>query len=189
MNFVLVAVAVCVVVGLVLAITKFRTPKAEVKTPVVSNGLKISVLGPKMSGKSELIGLVGGKKISENVYQVTYDRKTYEVHEKVEENVTGVVFVVDASNVKSSVDEWNKVKDTIKGLPTVILANKNDIAGAKSYADISTALDIDALLLNGEEPNTEWPINMYMTSVKANFGFIPGLKWLAEAITDFKKHK
>lgn len=187
---------VVVIVVAFFAVRKFMVPKKQedVSVPVPAtvpkrDGMRISVIGPKGAGKSELIKSVDGKKIAENVYTVVYNRKKYEVREMFEQNVDGVVFVVDASDIELSVQEWDKVKESVKGIPTVILGNKNDIAGAKSFAEISSALQIGAALLNGEDPDTEWPINLYMTSLNANFGFRPALKWLAQAVQDWKKQK
>lgn len=190
----LLLLVVVIVVGVFVA-RKFMIPKKQPAAqpkpaPAAKSGeTKISVIGPKMAGKTELIKSVDGKEVSEHVYSVVYDRRRYQVHDKLEENSDGIVFVVDASDIDASVEEWTKVEEKIKGIPIVILGNKNDVAGAKSFAEISGALKIGAVLLNGEEPDTDWPMNMYMTSLKANFGFRPALKWLVQAIDEWKKHK
>jgi GTPase SAR1 family protein len=102
----------------------------------------------------------------------------------------GIVFVIDASDrlaFDASKAELGKIlndKD-LSALPVLILANKIDVAGAASFAEIMEAFQIENLCM-GETVVSRIsgrPVHLVMTSVEQNFAFRGGFKWLASMVS------
>jgi GTPase SAR1 family protein len=102
----------------------------------------------------------------------------------------GIVFVIDASDrlafgaSRAELDEILNDGD-LSALPVLILANKVDVAGAASFAEIVEAFQIENLCM-GEVVMSRIPgrpIHLVMTSVEQNFAFQGGFKWLAGMVS------
>lgn len=101
----------------------------------------------------------------------------------------GIVFVIDASD-RSRFDEAKKEFDQImndefcNNIPILILANKVDVAGSASYIDIVDAFNLKDLYNNEQitKINETRPINLTMSSVRQQFGYLSGFKWMVHFI-------
>lgn len=101
-------------------------------------------------------------------------------------NCDGIVLIVDTSNptqfpiIKSYLEQILQISNN---RPILILGNKVDIAGSASYIDIVTALDLkDLYTIDQTSKNETIPICLIMASLKQNFGFLSGIKWMLRII-------
>lgn len=98
----------------------------------------------------------------------------------------GIVFIIDASD-KSSFESAKIELDLIlednstKNLPLLILANKVDVAGSATYIDIVNAFNLKDLYSNDQvtKSNETRPVNLVMTSIRQQFGYLSGFKWIS----------
>lgn len=141
----------------------------EYKEP---KNLQISVIGVGNAGKSSILNIVEGKlgvktrptlgfrpvsmMLGEDYKIRFYDlgggKKIREIWEQYYHDVHGVIFVMDATCTEEEVAESCEAFATalsnpyLQGKPLLILANKQDKAGAKSGEDVRLALNVDDVL-------------------------------------------
>ena len=137
---------------------------------------RVAVLGQAGAGKTALIHEVAP------TGNVIYGKTEFAVVEAADPDCHGFVFVLDATQKSDPRPAWKEAADVMRGKPTLVFANKADVAGARRYPEIEAQLGIEDLLLDGEEPGAEWPIKLVVGAVHAKFGFRSGLKWLADAM-------
>ena len=174
-------VVVCVVVvALVAWVFGRRRGKGGRRIVRPTKVKRVGVIGQGGAGKTSLIEEVAPEKDENGVNSIAFGTTEFKVIEGATEKCDGFVFVIDASQKSDPRDVWMTCMEKIRDKPTLILANKADVAGAKRYVEIEDLLGLSELLC--EEIDAKWPIKMTVGTVHAKFGFRNGLKWLAEAI-------
>ncbi len=99
-------------------------------------------------------------------------------------NTEGLVYVVDSSDrarINESKDElkWILESDEMRGVPVVILANKQDLPGALPTADVSGKLGLNQMT------DRHWYIQS--TCAVNGDGLFEGMNELAKLVKEFKK--
>mmetsp|Transcript_60601 Transcript_60601/g.69167 ORF Transcript_60601/g.69167 Transcript_60601/m.69167 type:complete len:182 (-) Transcript_60601:564-1109(-) len=94
-------------------------------------------------------------------------------------NTNAVIYVVDsADKERLSVAKLELLQlleeEELKGVPLLVLANKQDLPGAMSEAEVSEGLGLTSLR------NREWAI--FKSSALNGTGINEGLEWIVEAI-------
>jgi ADP-ribosylation factor-like protein 1 len=95
------------------------------------------------------------------------------------ENAMAVIYVVDSSDIDRlalSKDELHAMlqEEELKDAALLVFANKQDLPGAMSDADVSAALGLDQL------KKRQWAI--FKTSAIKGTGLYEGLDWLVNAL-------
>ena len=96
----------------------------------------------------------------------------------------GLVYVVDASD-RSRFDEakneldWILESDEMKGVPVVVLANKQDLPQAATPSDVAMRLGLDKLR------NRKWYVQG--TSALSGDGILEAMKELSRLVKEFQK--
>ena len=165
---------VCVALG-VFAAWFLRKRKPRQVRPTRTR--RIAVVGQAGAGKTALI-----HEVAPDGKSVIYGKTEFVVVEGADAECDGFVFVLDATQKSDPRSAWMEAVDVMRGKPTLVFANKADVAGARRYPEIEAQLGIEDLLLDGEEPGAKWPIKLVVGAVHAKFGFRSGLKWLADAM-------
>lgn len=105
------------------------------------------------------------------------------------QNVDGIIFVIDSSDelrlcvVKDELEEMlghNDIKS--KKIPLLIFANKMDITGAKTPAEIVQLLDLYNAAKTGSRP-----FNIFASNALAGTGVNDGMTWLQDAMLEQQK--
>lgn len=101
-------------------------------------------------------------------------------------NTEGLVYVVDSSDrarISESRDELNWIleSDEMRGVPVVILANKQDLPGALPPSDVASKLGMHQMRTR------EWYIQG--TCATNGDGLFEGMDELAKLVKDFKKSR
>ena len=101
-------------------------------------------------------------------------------------NTEGLVYVVDSSDrarISESKDELNWIleSDEMRGVPVVILANKQDLPGALAPSDVAGKLGMHQMR------SREWYIQG--TCATNGDGLFEGMNELAKLVKDFKKSR
>jgi small GTP-binding protein len=98
----------------------------------------------------------------------------------------GLIYVVDSADADRFAEarkelEWVLEDDEMRGVPVVVLANKQDLPNAKNSSDVASALG----MLNMK--NREWYIQG--TCAVSGDGIYEGIHKLSGLVKDFKKKK
>ena len=101
-------------------------------------------------------------------------------------NTEGLVYVVDSSDrarITESRDELNWILDSdeMRGVPVVILANKQDLPGALSPSDVASKLGMHQMR------GRDWYIQG--SCATNGDGLFEGMHELAKLVKDFKKNR
>lgn len=96
----------------------------------------------------------------------------------------GLIYVVDASDrsrfneAKNELD-WILESDEMKGVPVVVLANKQDLPQAATPSDVAIRLGLDKLR------NRKWYV--HGTSALSGDGILEAMKELSRLVKEFQK--
>ena len=98
----------------------------------------------------------------------------------------GLIYVVDSADPERFDEakkelEWVLEDDEMRGVPVVVLANKQDLPNAKSSSDVGSALGVLKM------KNRDWYIQG--TCAVSGDGIYSGIQKLSELVKDFKKKK
>jgi len=164
--------------------------------------VRILILGLDGAGKTTILyRLQCGEVVSTlptigfNMETVTYKNVTFQVWDLggqtsirpywrfYYENATAVIFVVDSSDTERlgiSKDELMAMmsEEELKNAALLVFANKQDLPGALSEAQVSEALGLDNL------KHRQWAI--FKASAIKGTGLHQGLDWLVNAISSNK---
>jgi small GTP-binding protein len=95
------------------------------------------------------------------------------------QNTQGIIFMVDSSD-RERIDEARQeltkllTEEELRGIPLLVLANKQDLSTAMSVVEISHELGLQSLR------NRKWFIQA--TCATSGAGLYEGLHWMAETI-------
>lgn len=161
--------------------------------------VRILILGLDGAGKTTILyRLQCGEVVSTlptigfNMETVTYKNVTFQVWDLggqtsirpywrcYYENATAVIYVVDSSDserLNISKDELMAMlnEEELKKAALLVFANKQDLPGALTEAEVSNALGLDTL------KQRQWAI--FKTSAIKGVGLHEGLDWLVNAIS------
>lgn len=160
-----------------------------------STELELTLIGLQNSGKSTLLSVLAGGEFCEdtiptvgfNMRKVVKGRVTMKcwdlggqprfrgMWERYCRNVTAIVFLVDSADQAkldtASIELHSLVsKDTLKGIPLLVLANKNDLHGSLGVDDV-----IERLALGKVEGRE---VSCYSISVKESRNLDCVVEWL-----------
>eukprot|EP01103_Thecamoeba_quadrilineata_P006799 TRINITY_DN16529_c0_g1_i1.p1 TRINITY_DN16529_c0_g1~~TRINITY_DN16529_c0_g1_i1.p1 ORF type:complete len:181 (+),score=18.67 TRINITY_DN16529_c0_g1_i1:36-578(+) len=95
------------------------------------------------------------------------------------QSTNAIIFVIDSADperlniCKEELDALLKEEDLVRA-PLLIMANKQDLSGALSEAEVSEALSLTLI------KDREWSI--YKTSAVQGIGLYDGLEWLSNSL-------
>lgn len=157
--------------------------------------MELTLVGLQNSGKSTLLSVLAGNAFCEdtiptvgfNMRKVQKGRVTMKcwdlggqprfrgMWERYCRNVTAIVFLVDSADLNKmeiAMTELHALvsKDTLKGIPLLVLANKNDLIGALNVDDVIERLGLSKV--EGRE------VSCYSISVKEGRNLDCVVEWL-----------
>ncbi|ORY77412.1 ADP-ribosylation factor family protein [Protomyces lactucae-debilis] len=157
--------------------------------------MEVTLVGLQNSGKSTLLHVLAGGVFTEdtiptvgfNMRKVTKGRVTMKcwdlggqprfrsMWERYCRNVTAIVFVVDSADASKLATAGTELhglvrKDTLKGIPLLVLANKNDLPGHLTVDEVIEKLGLSKV--EGRE------VSCYSISVKEGKNLDCVVEWL-----------
>ena len=160
--------------------------------------MRILVLGLDNAGKTTILyRLSAGEVVTTiptigfNVEEVTYKNVTFSVWDLGGQasirpfwrcyygNTSAIMYVVDSSDkdrIGISAEELTAMfeEEELQGVPLVVFANKQDVDGALSPAEVSDALGLSGI------KDRQWQI--FRTSALEGIGLDDGLDWLVNTL-------
>jgi len=103
------------------------------------------------------------------------------LHRHFHSGAHGIIFVIDSSDtgrIGEAAREFQKNlnEDELKGIPVLVLANKQDLPSAMSISEITDKLELHSIR------NRQWYIQA--TSATTGDGIYEGIDWLSMAIKE-----
>ena len=119
-------------------------------------------------------------KVNFKVFDMGGSKKFRQMWEAYYKDIQGVIFVIDSSDkvrlciVKDEIRMLVENAD-LRGIPILFFANKMDIPGAKSPAELVDELELTELI-------TDRPFNIFASDARRGFGIEEGIAWLTKAV-------
>ncbi|CAL1713187.1 unnamed protein product [Somion occarium] len=161
-----------------------------------SKTAEITIVGLQASGKTSLVNVIGTGQWSEDVvptvafhfrkvrkgnvtmkiWDLAGQPRYRSIWERYCNGVDAVVFVVDSADkerfetVRFEVHQL-LAQPNLKGVPLLVLGNKNDIEGHATVNELIKALQLDKI--------TNRPVSCYSCSMKSQHNLDIVLQWLA----------
>jgi small GTP-binding protein len=143
--------------------------ESPVKEPSIN--IQLAILGTGGAGKSSIINMLQGKydpkikptigfrpialMLGEDVKVRFYDlgggKKIRDIWDQYYYDVHGVIYVIDAASSEEELSETKELLQTtmnhkyLSGKPVLLIANKQDLEGAKNEDDIKQYMDLNAI--------------------------------------------
>ncbi|EKM49531.1 uncharacterized protein PHACADRAFT_265067 [Phanerochaete carnosa HHB-10118-sp] len=161
-----------------------------------SKSAEITIVGLQASGKTSLVNVIGNGQWSEDVvptvafhfrkvrrgnvtmkiWDLAGQPRYRSIWDRYCNGVDAVVFVVD-SHDKEKFETVNfelhqlLAQPTLKGVPLLVLGNKNDLEGHATVQELIKALDLDKV--------QNRPVSCYSCSMKSQHNLDIIIQWLA----------
>ncbi|KAL7413596.1 P-loop containing nucleoside triphosphate hydrolase protein [Mrakia frigida] len=162
-----------------------------------SKELEVALVGLQAAGKTSLVNVLGNGQFSSDVvptiafnlrrvtkgnvtlkiWDVAGQPKFRNMWERYCRGVQAIVYVVDAADLESIPSASHELQSLLsipelKGIPLLVLGNKNDLPTALSVEDLIAQLKLAKV--------TGRPVSCYSTSMKTNHNIDIVLAWLAQ---------
>lgn len=166
-----------------------------------STGVNVMFLGLDGAGKSSLLSVLSGEKkttatpptqgfLIKNLKVGNTKVHAFDVGGQAHVRpywrqccnmVAGIVFVLDSSNLERLQEAYDMLheileEDMVRGIPVLVLANKQDLTDRASSETIRNALNLQQYEV-GDKP-LEWRIQS--CSAVTGAGILEGMQWLLE---------
>ncbi len=167
--------------------------------------MELTLVGLHNSGKTTLLNRISGQDVGNTIPTVGFNMRKVKkgkvsfkmwdlggqprfrsLWERYCETCTAIVYVMDASD-RSAVNDAKKelhellTKDPLAGIPLLVLANKNDVDGHMTDAEVQTEMGLADI--------QKRTVAMYSISARNNINIEVVLKWLTQQAKLAKKNK